>query len=146
MYQRFYTFLLVILLASCSPSTQAPPPTNTPIQSIPTKTPIQSTPTRILPTETPGPPPLAQWAGSMDNMVLIPEGCYRMGWAPLLNIDWPAGDLADDETPVHEVCLDAFYIDKYEETNSQFMEFVHSTGYVTTAEKIGMIGMTPPTF
>ena len=128
MYQRFYTFLVVILLTSCVSSTQTLPPTETP---------IQSTPTLILPSETPSPPPLAPWAGSTDNMVLIPEGCFRMGWTPLSNLDWPAGDLDEDETPVHEVCLDAFYIDKYEVTNNQFMEFADSTGYVTTAEKNG---------
>jgi formylglycine-generating enzyme required for sulfatase activity len=60
-----------------------------------------------------------------------------MGWKPLTYVRWPAGDLADDEVPVHKVCLDAFYIDKYEVTNRQFKEFVDSTGYVTTAQKAG---------
>lgn len=126
MCQRFYTCLAVILLTSCASSKQTLPPT---------KTPIQSNPTLILPSETPVPLSLAPWAGSTDNMILIPEGCFNMGWKPL-SVDWPAGDLADDETPVHEVCLDAFYIDKYEVTNNQFMEFIESTGYITKAELI----------
>jgi formylglycine-generating enzyme required for sulfatase activity len=70
-------------------------------------------------------------------MVLIPAGCFQMGWKPLTDVHWPAGNLADDEVPVHKVCLDAFYIDKYEVTNRQFKEFVDATRYKTTAEMAG---------
>jgi formylglycine-generating enzyme required for sulfatase activity len=42
-----------------------------------------------------------------------------------------------DELPLHEVYVDAFYIDKYEVTNRQFKEFVDTTGYVTDAERFG---------
>ena len=35
----------------------------------------------------------------------------------------------DDETPQHEVLLDAYYIDKYEVTNAQYREFMNATGY-----------------
>ncbi len=70
-------------------------------------------------------------------MVLIPDGCFQMGWKMITYVKWPGGDLADDEVPVHKVCLDAFYIDKYEVTNQQFKEFVDATGYVTTAEAAG---------
>ena len=61
-------------------------------------------------------------------MVLIPAGKFMMGSSD--SIGFP------DEYPVHEVMVTTFLMDKYEVTNSQFLEFVNSTGYVTTAEKI----------
>ena len=42
-------------------------------------------------------------------MVLVPAGSFLMG-----NPDWP------NQRPVHEVTLDAFYIDKFEVTNAEF--------------------------
>jgi formylglycine-generating enzyme required for sulfatase activity len=45
-------------------------------------------------------------------MVLVPKGCLRMGSV--------TGD--DDERPVHEVCLEPFWIDKTEVTQRQFRE------------------------
>ncbi len=48
------------------------------------------------------------------DMVLVPEGKFIMGSK--------IGD--KDEEPVHEVYLDAFYIDKYEVSNSQYNKFV----------------------
>jgi len=53
-----------------------------------------------------------------DDMVLIPSGEFLMG----CNYGDP------DETPVHKVYLDAFYIDKYEVTNLQFSEFLNQKG------------------
>ena len=41
-----------------------------------------------------------------------------------------------DEYPPHEITVTTFLMDRYEVTNSQFLEFVNSTGYVTTAERI----------
>jgi hypothetical protein len=43
-------------------------------------------------------------------MVYVPAGCLMMG----------SEDGSDDEQPVHEVCLDAFWIDKTEVTNAQY--------------------------
>ena len=60
-----------------------------------------------------------------------------MGWERLQYVDWPASDDVDDEEPVHEVCLDAYYIDMYEVTNSEFKEFIESAGYITSAEEKG---------
>ena len=62
------------------------------------------------------------------NMVLIPGGKYFMG------SDKP--DSYNNEMPVHEVIVDSFFMDKYEVTNNQFLQFVKETGYITTAEKI----------
>ena len=41
-----------------------------------------------------------------------------------------------NEMPVHEVIVDSFFMDQYEVTNLQFLEFVNETGYITTAEKM----------
>ena len=40
-----------------------------------------------------------------------------------------------DEYPQHEVTVHSFLMDRHEVTNSKFLEFVNSTGYITTAEK-----------
>lgn len=53
-----------------------------------------------------------------DDMVLIPDGEFLMGSN--------YGD--SDETPIHKVYLNAFYIDKYEVTNLQFSEFLNEKG------------------
>ena len=39
-----------------------------------------------------------------------------------------------DESPVHEVKVNSFWMDETEVTNSQFKEFIDATGYITTAE------------
>ena len=52
----------------------------------------------------------------VTEMVLIPAGDFQMGSDD--------SDANDDEKPVHTVYVDAFYIDKYEVTNTQFKAFV----------------------
>src|SRR3989304_7766864 len=59
------------------------------------------------------PPPI-------EGMVFVKGGCYEMG------------DTFD--RPVHTVCVDDFYIGKYEMTVGEFREFVNKTGYKTEAE------------
>ena len=56
-----------------------------------------------------------------DGMVLIPEGYFLMGK--------DRDDGAQDETPVHRVWVDAFLIERYEVTNSQYAKFVEESGY-----------------
>lgn len=60
----------------------------------------------------------------IDNseMQFIPSGTFFMG-----NSDEDIGDA--DELPVHEVYLDAFYIDIFEVTNAKYQQFVLATGY-----------------
>lgn len=53
-----------------------------------------------------------------SEMVLVPAGEFIMG----------SNVLAEDERPEHTVYLDAYYIDKYEITNSQFKRFCDSSG------------------
>ena len=64
-----------------------------------------------------------------DGLVFIPGGCYEMG------------DLFDvgphDEKPVHEVCVDDFYLSRYEVTVGDFKAFAADTGYKTEAERDG---------
>ncbi|HTF04178.1 MAG TPA: formylglycine-generating enzyme family protein [Bacteroidia bacterium] len=65
---------------------------------------------------------------SFVGMKLIPGGTFRMG---------ADNDQSySDEYPKHEVKVDSFWMDATEVTNAQFREFVHATGYVTTAERI----------
>jgi formylglycine-generating enzyme len=55
-------------------------------------------------------------------MVLIPAGCFQMGDA--------FAEGAENELPVHRVCVDAFYMDQYEVTNAQYRRYKpdHSSG------------------
>lgn len=50
----------------------------------------------------------------MDNMVLVKGGCFEMGDV--------IGDGDPDEKPVHKVCVDDFYIGKYEVTQRQWFK------------------------
>ncbi|MEM6614689.1 MAG: formylglycine-generating enzyme family protein [Cyanobacteria bacterium P01_C01_bin.72] len=67
----------------------------------------------------PGKPPL-------KDMVWIPGGTFEMGSN---NRKYP------EESPIHQVAVDGFWMDKYLVTNKQFRKFVKETGYVTFAEK-----------
>ncbi len=62
-----------------------------------------------------------------NNMVLIPGGEYFMGS--------DKSESYTNEKPVHRVVVSSFFMDKYEVTNQQFLQFVNETGYTTTAEK-----------
>lgn len=56
-----------------------------------------------------------------DGMVLIPAGDFLMGTdSQLANAD---------QKPLHNVYLDAFYIDIHEVTNAQYEEFILAGGY-----------------
>ncbi len=48
------------------------------------------------------------------EFIFVPKGCFKMGSN--------SGD--DDEKPVHEVCLDGFWIGKYEVTQSQWVNIM----------------------
>jgi formylglycine-generating enzyme required for sulfatase activity len=58
-------------------------------------------------------------------MVFISGGAYRMG----SDRHYP------EETPIHRVSIDGFWIDCTPVTNGQFRKFVNDTGYVTFAER-----------
>jgi len=62
-----------------------------------------------------------------DNMVLVPSGQFTMGGR--------SNQAYQDEFPRHAVKISSFYMDKYEVTNEDFLEFVEATGYLTIAER-----------
>ena len=61
------------------------------------------------------------------EMLWIPGGKFTMGGI--------GEDAAADETPLHDVKIDGFWMDKTEVTNEQFEKFVQATKYVTVAER-----------
>ena len=54
-------------------------------------------------------------------MAFIPEGSFTMGFEIENDNEW--GDM--DEDPVHEVTLNAYWMDKYEVTSFDFAEFLN---------------------
>jgi serine/threonine protein kinase/formylglycine-generating enzyme required for sulfatase activity len=58
-------------------------------------------------------------------LVLLPGGCYWMGMSKdkLPDPEKPSGNALAryDEVPVHRVCLDPFFISKYEVTQAQYL-------------------------
>ncbi len=66
-------------------------------------------------------------AASPEGMVWIPAGEFSMGSTDPL--------ARPDESPVHRVRVDGFWIDATEVTNAQFAKFVEATGYKTIAER-----------
>lgn len=57
----------------------------------------------------------------------VKGGCFDMGNS------FKGG--GKDEIPIHKVCLDDFFIGKYEVTFGEFKQFVLETGYQTNAEQ-----------
>lgn len=86
--------------------------------------------------EKPAPPPVAATrAGDVSRdpstgmeFVFVKGGCYEMG-------DTFGDGVAAREKPVHNVCVNDFYMGKYEVTVGQFRTFVQDTNYRTEAEK-----------
>jgi formylglycine-generating enzyme required for sulfatase activity len=76
-------------------------------------------------------PPESDRGGSPGEMALIPAGSFGMGTH--LGNGYPG----DGETPVHEVLLPAFLMDRYSVTNERFAAFVDATHYVTETEQFG---------
>jgi len=78
------------------------------------------------------------------EFVWVPGGCYEMGQTEkekqkLLKT---VGDETykkhfSDEIPRHNVCVNGFWIGKYEVTLGQFRRFIDDTGYQTDADKEG---------
>ena len=55
---------------------------------------------------------------SIEGLVLIPGGAFLMG-----------ADSEGDHSPVHEVSIDAFYMDRHEVTNARYLRFCEATGH-----------------
>jgi formylglycine-generating enzyme required for sulfatase activity len=134
-------------LPSYTPTNPPPTPTIT-LTATPTEPPTPtlfptSTPTVALtPTEAPAPvatpetttpQPGERKTSPLDGAVLVhePAGDFWMG-----SQEDGIGAQAD-EKPLHQVTLNAFWIDLTEVTNAMFERFVQETGYVTDAERLG---------
>lgn len=69
-------------------------------------------------------------AFNTENMIYIKGNTFEMGTnEPHFPTDF--------EGPLRNVTLNSFYMDKYEVSNQNFMEFVRDTGYKTEAEEFG---------
>jgi gamma-glutamyl hercynylcysteine S-oxide synthase len=68
------------------------------------------------------PPP----SGRPTEMLLVPDGPFEMGARSALG---GAGFSYDNERPLHEVDVAAFYIDPTPVTNGDFIEFIEEDGY-----------------
>lgn len=65
----------------------------------------------------------------LPEMIKVKGGAFKMGSKDT--------EAKEDESNVHEVKVDDFYIGKFEVTVEQFKSFVEITGYQSEAEKIG---------
>lgn len=81
----------------------------------------------------PAGPVSSQSPGTPEGMILIPGGSFLRGG----DADEEGGGSVSHQSayPVHEVHVDAFWIDETEVTNRQFARFVEATGYLTFAER-----------
>ena len=70
-----------------------------------------------------------------EGMKLIPGGTFSMGAVNSVGMEEGGHEVMNDARPVHQVYVDAFYMDETEVTNAQFAAFVNATGYITVAEK-----------
>ena len=73
--------------------------------------------------------PLAAQTAAPENMVQIPAGKFWMGRAYTIYTD--SADLVPidklDDRPANNIHLDAFYIDKYEVANADWVKFLQAT-------------------
>ena len=73
-------------------------------------------------------------AGTQHEVVLVPAGEFTMGS--------DAG--REDEQPVHTVYLDAYYIDKFEVTNAQYVTFLNAIGRNTDSQGYRLVELRDP--
>lgn len=88
------------------------------------------------------------WSEPITGMAFawIEGGCFEMGLSVAQEIHLmeyyksftiKKTNPFTDELPQHQVCLDGFWMGRYEVTVGQFRRFVQETGYLTWAEKWG---------
>lgn len=78
-----------------------------------------------------------EWTESLTEMqfVWIPGGCFMMGSPE----DEPGrGGRGEDEGPLHEVCVDGFWMGKYEVTQGQWQQIMGENPSSHTEGKVGM--------
>lgn len=106
--------LFVFFLSACNLSASGPAAPATPLPPEPTETPAPPTPT-ITPTPTFAPLEMTDAFGV--PMMFVPAGEFRLGDTLLAS---------DDNQPIHEVYVDAFYMDKYEVSNALYASCVNA--------------------
>ena len=74
------------------------------------------------------------------EFVWVPGGCYEMGCT---SRSW-FSHCEDDEYPVHTVCVNGFWMGRYEVTAKQWKSFVRETGYEGGSNYWGCDGMAEP--
>jgi formylglycine-generating enzyme required for sulfatase activity/sugar lactone lactonase YvrE len=72
-------------------------------------------------------------AGTVHEMVLVPEGEFIMG----SNVG------ENDDRPEHTVYLDSYYIDKFEVTAAQYVAFLNATGMNADSEGHVLVQVGP---
>lgn len=92
------------------------------------------------------PEPGDSWTDSVTGMefVRLAGGCFKMGQTKSEK-QYLIKEVGQtmyrqycmDELPLHEVCLDGFWMAKTEVTRGQFKRFIKETGYRTDADKKG---------
>lgn len=104
-----YRLNLTVTATHWTPTpSRTPTPTSTPTFT-PTAIPVMTTNKEWSPVIT---------AFDGVEMVLVPPGCFLMG----------SDDEEADEKPAHKQCIDApYWIDRYEVTNDQIVQFVETT-------------------
>jgi formylglycine-generating enzyme required for sulfatase activity len=70
-------------------------------------------------------------SGTTD-MVAIPGGTFEMGDH--------AGVGGTDERPIHSVTLDAFFMDKYEVSNTKFADFLNNSAVTVSGSDVYQVG------
>ncbi|MGQ9897608.1 MAG: bifunctional serine/threonine-protein kinase/formylglycine-generating enzyme family protein [Acidobacteriota bacterium] len=80
-------------------------------------------PVAALPLDSPATPK------ALANFILIPGGTFTMGRDAGPDDFTPERRVPSDETPAHQVTVDAFYLAKYETTNAEYKRFVEATGH-----------------
>ena len=71
----------------------------------------------------------------VPGMAYITGGEFSMGGINPVGLNGGGHDAMEDTRPIHQVYVDAFYMDETEVTNGQFSAFVKATGYITVAEQ-----------
>lgn len=74
-----------------------------------------------------------QASGAPAGMVLIPAGTYVIG----------RDEGPQDERPAHRVALDAFWLDRYEVTNAEFVAFLEAV-LVEPSRAVQLVGDAAP--
>jgi formylglycine-generating enzyme required for sulfatase activity len=70
--------------------------------------------------------------GPFVHMVAIPGGTFEMG--DHVGLGWA------EERPVHSVTLDAFYMDKYEVSNTKFADFLNNSTVIVSGGAVYQVG------